>query len=40
MKAFVAGVLASAASALDASEYEFMQYLTQHGKMYKTMDEF
>lgn len=40
MKTFITGVLASTASALNASEYEFMQYLTQHGKMYTTMEEF
>ena len=40
MKTFFAGVLATAACALDASEYEFMQYLTKHGKMYQTVEEF
>lgn len=40
MKTFFAGVLAATACALDASEYEFMQYLSKHGKMYETVEEF
>ncbi len=40
MKTFFAGVLAASACALDASEYEFMQYLSKFGKMYDTVEEF
>lgn len=37
---FAAAMLAMASSALESSDFEFINYLTKHGKMYKTLDEF
>ena len=41
MKAsFAAAVLATAATAIDVNELEFMSYLSKFGKMYTTLEEF
>jgi len=37
---FAAGLVATAVSAIDVDEFDFMKYLSKFGKMYKTVEEF
>lgn len=40
MKAFVAAALAASATALSNVEFEFIKYIAEHGKQYRTTDEY